>query len=322
MMNKTTDYANNLSNKEHYYKSDHSVMEHLTQQWKIVFSVLFGILSISATFANGIVIKTIHRYTILHTKSNKILAALAVTDLLASVLVAPINVAQLLNRNSDATGKIYITRTCLSTVLILAADNITAFISFDRCLHIVKLSNYEIQNKTLCIVITVCWLIPVLTSLLLPLRKDRLFVYLVNVEVWIILLIITVCYATLLIALQQYTTRDENILNDAYVKDQEQATRTVVIIITLYILMRLPLVISFFLVMTNRHNLSFNTKFYAFANFLCVSNSGVNPLIYCYRTSSLWKHVKKLFQLESSHVSSQIVTHSENFSLNSLSKAV
>lgn len=282
-----------ISNIYHDVHSGHSILEHLDEDWKILFSALYALISIFGSIANFVVLWTLYKFHVLHTKSNKLLAALALTDLLTAMIVAPMIVVQLQNNNSSVLNRIYQTRTFLSTVLLLASDYITAFISFDRCLHIIKLTEYNMENKTLYFVLTLCWLFPVLTSLLIPAGLGQLFVYVVNGEVLVILLILALFYTTLLITLHRYTSQNESILNDSYIRDQTRTAKTIVIIVTLYIFMRVPILVSFFVIMVHPHNLDFNTEFYIICYMLCISNSLMNPVIYGYRT--LREYIRKLY---------------------------
>lgn len=279
-----TDFPYNISTLDHTFNSGHSVMEHLNPEWKIIFSTLFGCIGVLAIVTNAIIIKTIHCYNELHTQSNKLLASLAITDLLTGLIVAPVNILQLLNTNKELVTKIYTIRIFVSTMLVLTSDNITAFISFDRCLHITKLMRYDIRNKTFYQALAFCWLIPLATCIVLPLQLHKAFLYLVNGQVWTIFVLLIMFYVTLLYYLQKYIRGDEIIETDIYIKDQKSATLTVIVIVTLYIAMRVPALVSFCFVMSNKHSLAFRTQFYSVANFICISNSFVNPLVYGCRT--------------------------------------
>lgn len=250
-----TDFPYNIT-LDHTFNSSHSVMEHLNPEWKIIFSTLFGCIGVLAIVTNAIIIKTIHCYNELHTQSNKLLASLAITDLLTGLIVAPVNILQLLNTNKELVTKIYTIRIFVSTMLVLTSDNITAFISFDRCLHITKLMRYDIRNKTFYQVLAFCWLI-LATCIVLPLQLHKAFLYLVNGQVWTIFVLLIMFYVTLLYYLQKYIRGDEIIETDIYIKDQKSATLTVIVIVTLYIAMRVPALISFCFVMSNKHSLAF-----------------------------------------------------------------
>lgn len=288
-----TDNGSIISPTEHYFISGHSVTEHLEPSWKTTFSILFGVISFFATISNIVVLKTLHQFQELQTKSNQILAALAVTDMVSGMVLGPINVFQFLNKDPRFVIYIYNIRTFLSTILVLTSDNIAAFISLDRCFHIRKFQDFTMKSRTMYMVLTLCWVIPIATLSVLLIDGPTLLVYLVNVEVAITLLILITFYATLIFALHRFSARNESLKNDSYLRNQANATKTVIVIITLYILMKLPVLVSFLFVVTDRYSLAFRAKFYTIANFICISNSFVNPLVYGYRT--LRTDIKKMF---------------------------
>ena len=282
-------------NSERFYKSDHSIMEHLPNEWKIMLSILFLFVAVVSTFANAVVLRTLMKHTELHTKSNVLLAFLFLSDFCNGSIVAPLNAAQILNENGDILVPLFISRVCLSTIFSLASDYLAAFISVDRCLHILNLYNYELKKRTVSIALLLCWLCPMGSSLLCLFRYHEVFVYVINIEVWSLLLVILLFYSILIVTLRQYTVRRVSILDDNYQRNQREATHTVVIIVALYVLMRLPVMVSFLVTSNSHHSNMFKTKLYAVANLVSLSNSALNPVLYGYRTSFLREHLEMMW---------------------------
>ncbi|KAM9059941.1 5-hydroxytryptamine receptor 1B [Megaptera novaeangliae] len=59
--------------------------------WKVVLVMLLALFTLATTLSNAFVIATVYRTRKLHTPANYLIASLAVTDLLVSILVMPIS---------------------------------------------------------------------------------------------------------------------------------------------------------------------------------------------------------------------------------------
>ncbi|XP_020855869.1 5-hydroxytryptamine receptor 1B [Phascolarctos cinereus] len=59
--------------------------------WKVVLATLLALITLATTLSNAFVIATVSRTRKLHTPANYLIASLAVTDLLVSILVMPIS---------------------------------------------------------------------------------------------------------------------------------------------------------------------------------------------------------------------------------------
>uniref|UniRef100_A0A8C5L2G0 5-hydroxytryptamine receptor 1B n=1 Tax=Jaculus jaculus TaxID=51337 RepID=A0A8C5L2G0_JACJA len=59
--------------------------------WKVLLVALLALITLATTLSNAFVIATVHRTRKLHTPANYLIASLAVTDLLVSILVMPIS---------------------------------------------------------------------------------------------------------------------------------------------------------------------------------------------------------------------------------------
>lgn len=63
----------------------------LTLPWKALLILLLALITLATTLSNAFVIATVYRTRKLHTPANYLIASLAVTDLLVSILVMPIS---------------------------------------------------------------------------------------------------------------------------------------------------------------------------------------------------------------------------------------
>uniref|UniRef100_A0A8C7E3C1 5-hydroxytryptamine receptor 1B n=3 Tax=Elapidae TaxID=8602 RepID=A0A8C7E3C1_NAJNA len=59
--------------------------------WKVVLTIILALITLATILSNGFVIATVYQSRKLHTPANYLIASLAVTDLLVSLLVMPIS---------------------------------------------------------------------------------------------------------------------------------------------------------------------------------------------------------------------------------------
>ncbi|XP_010616134.1 5-hydroxytryptamine receptor 1B, partial [Fukomys damarensis] len=83
--NLTSAAPNNCSAPSHIYQDS------IALPWKVLLAVLLALITLATTLSNAFVIATVYRTRKLHTPANYLIASLAVTDLLVSILVMPIS---------------------------------------------------------------------------------------------------------------------------------------------------------------------------------------------------------------------------------------
>ena len=250
--------------------------------------ILFAFTSFMTIFLNGVVLITLYKYAVLHTNSNKILASLATTDFLTGA-IAPIYTILIFDRQL-IYGNAEHLLVALSHGLILVSALTMAFISIDRYMHITKLTNYQLQDRTSYVGILVCWAIPGVTTAVGRIFNeigDILF----TIEMTFAFLVIVGFYTDLIRAVHKYTREHSHELNDNYVKNERRGAHTIIIIATCFILMNFMIVFGPFLTYTIDRNIT--KPLFHFAFFLCISNSVVNPLVYSFRTQVLKEHILK-----------------------------
>ncbi|XP_036270892.1 5-hydroxytryptamine receptor 1B [Pipistrellus kuhlii] len=82
--------SHNCSSSEEDYVYQDSV----ALPWKVLLVLLLALITLATTFSNAFVIATVYRTRKLHTPANYLIASLAVTDLLVSILVMPVSTLQ------------------------------------------------------------------------------------------------------------------------------------------------------------------------------------------------------------------------------------
>ena len=264
--------------------------------WSNVLGGLMCVITATASVENFIVLLVLQRFKTLHTASNKILASLAMSDFLTGAILAPLHAAQYLNKDILMNCTMEDVRRYISTVLIGASTFNLGLISCDRCLHLIKLQDYKLEKKVLYPAIAFCWVVPILLPFLRKIGKTE-HVYSVTLITigTIILTIIVVSYLGVIISLKAYAKRYSKRMRQTAILNEKRAGNTVVIIITLYIIMIVPVFLHFGLKSTKSFDKYFLAKSYNIGMILAIANSSINPMVYCYRTRPLRNCVHKLF---------------------------
>ena len=81
-----------LTNLSHNCSADGYIyQDSIALPWKVLLVALLALITLATTLSNAFVIATVYRTRKLHTPANYLIASLAVTDLLVSILVMPIS---------------------------------------------------------------------------------------------------------------------------------------------------------------------------------------------------------------------------------------
>ncbi|XP_058163047.1 5-hydroxytryptamine receptor 1B [Dasypus novemcinctus] len=83
--NLSTAPSDNCSAEDYIYQDS------IALPWKVLLIILLALITLATTLSNAFVITTVYRTRKLHTPANYLIASLAVTDLLVSILVMPIS---------------------------------------------------------------------------------------------------------------------------------------------------------------------------------------------------------------------------------------
>ncbi|XP_045861698.1 5-hydroxytryptamine receptor 1B [Meles meles] len=82
----------NLSSAPHNCSAEGYIyQDSIALPWKVLLVMLLALITLATTLSNAFVIATVYRTRKLHTPANYLIASLAVTDLLVSILVMPIS---------------------------------------------------------------------------------------------------------------------------------------------------------------------------------------------------------------------------------------
>ena len=133
-----------------------------------IFGLIFIVLSILAIVENDFILFFIWKPDRKIPFSIKILSSLAVSDLLAGMVLPPVTSWQVLNHislnncNADCVQRYF-------TVLLVGSSALTLLlVAFNRYISLTTLTNYNryMSNRKLIVLITFAWLVPALTPIL------------------------------------------------------------------------------------------------------------------------------------------------------------
>ena len=264
------------------------------ETFRMVLGFGLGISSLMSILENAIVCVVLLKYRILRTPSNAILLSLAFANFCVGFLVAPLYSLEWLNLIPHPHSEIVITaRESLIRVFFGISTLTMAFISYDRYLHIRNLKNYKMNRRLLYGGLTLCWLAPIaISSLYLPnvhFKKSMIYVEVISTAFSVLTLAaIIVPYGGVLLVLRRQTSAASSghITKMLSTENQRKASRTVAIIVTVYLVMNGPAIINEVLLYSYHLDMV--------CAFLVMANSSVNPIIYFYQTPSLKKHAMML----------------------------
>ena len=267
--------------------------------WKWTFGVINTINSLTATIANSLAFYIMLSSQDMQTLSNRILISLIITDLIAGVSVAPLHAAQLLVTSVSLNCTVEQVRRSLAAVLVGASALTVATISYDRYLHLTKLNNYYkyMTKQKVTGFLILAWLVPgSLPIIRMRLNTEKAYVSIFTTLMLSIFVVLIVFYALTLSSLRERAAWRQK---SAQIERQQMRTvKTVITIITCYVVMGLPITIPIILMHVNIPQTTMNTVYVSTLT-LNMLNSTANPIIYYYRNRSIRKSARKLFGLDS-----------------------
>lgn len=291
----------NITNEETNLRSELECnnINILSDSWKMGFwltNSIFGFLSI---FLNSIVIIAVQKGRALRKNSNRLLYALAITDITFGILAFLTIPAMLFIPNLQNSLLYYEARRCCMAVLILVSGNLTALISVDRYINMMRLSMYRTSRRTINAGIIWCWLLPVVLIILMKLIKDKYRLLIISIQVFMNVGTIVTCYVLILNKMKRNTISVEQfgVLNRVYSLNEKHTSHTIITLISLFICQQLPLVAS--LLLTSIFGVKLElAKLSVIAYGFSLSNSITNPILYSYRTKGIRADVVRLLELK------------------------
>lgn len=292
--------------------------------WRITFGVIMVLIFLIATVENAIVLFVLYRYHALHTISNKILSGLALSNLLTGLILAPLYIAQLFSEDVMLNCTVDLSRRYISAVLLGASSFTLALIAFDRRRHLQSLHGYRMKKKRFYLLISTCWLVPIIIpAFRLVDEDDQAYGIVVIIFNLLMAVVIVAFYVSLLFALKNYRKMESShVRMPDHVAFEWRAGKVVIMIIVLSLIMLLPVLIYCTMDVSQRINDTTLAETYIITMSLGMLNAVVNPLIYCYRIPILKTHIQRCLRFNSTQDYSVTRRNIHRFSMANVTQVV
>lgn len=250
--------------------------------------------SVVGTIGNSLVIATVYTNKSLQIIPNFWLASMAVADLMVTALGQPLLIAfwglhvnRECNEPVSETFRIVGNMSCSASVLHLC------FISIDRCLVIVR----PVQSKAIRtlkrfkIALLIAWIVPVIYGVLRMSVIKKATSYFTVVAAAICYLTIICCYTLIIFKVWNRDVVHSHARQSASQLVERRVTVTVAIVVIVFTICWIPL-----MYLRSAYAQSNVGVAYNWARTLALSNSAMNPWIYCLHMEAFLTNYKRLLK--------------------------
>lgn len=250
--------------------------------------------SVVGTIGNSLVIATVYTNKSLQIIPNFWLASMAVADLMVTALGQPLLIAfwglhvnRECNEPVSETFRIVGNMSCSASVLHLC------FISIDRCLVIVR----PVQSKAIRtlkrfkIALLIAWIVPVIYGVLRMSVIKKATSYFTVIAAAICYLTIICCYTLIIFKVWNRDVVHSHARQSASQLVERRVTVTVAIVVIVFTICWIPL-----MYLRSAYAQSNVGVAYNWARTLALSNSAMNPWIYCLRMEAFLTNYKRLLK--------------------------
>ena len=250
--------------------------------------------SVVGTIGNSLVIATVYTNKSLQIIPNFWLASMAVADLMVTALGQPLLIAfwglhvnRECNEPVSETFRVVGNMSCSASVLHLC------FISIDRCLLIVR----PVQSKAIRtlkrfkLALLIAWIVPVIYGVLRMSVIKKATSYFTVVAAAICYLTIICCYTLIIFKVWNRDVVHSHARQSASQLVERRVTVTVAIVVIVFTICWIPL-----MYLRSAYAQSNVGVAYNWARTLALSNSAMNPWIYCLRMEAFLTNYKRLLK--------------------------
>lgn len=250
--------------------------------------------SVVGTIGNSLVIATVYTNKSLQIIPNFWLASMAVADLMVTALGQPLLIAfwglhvnRECNEPVSETFRVVGNMSCSASVLHLC------FISIDRCLVIVR----PVQSKAIRtlkrfkLALLIAWIFPVIYGVLRMSVIKKATSYFTVVAAAICYLTIICCYTLIIFKVWNRDVVHSHARQSASQLVERRVTVTVAIVVIVFTICWIPL-----MYLRSAYAQSNVGVAYNWARTLALSNSAMNPWIYCLRMEAFLTNYKRLLK--------------------------
>ena len=250
--------------------------------------------SVVGTIGNSLVIATVYTNKSLQIIPNFWLASMAVADLMVTALGQPLLIAfwglhvnRECNEPVSETFRIVGNMSCSASVLHLC------FISIDRCLLIVR----PVQSKAIRtlkrfkLALLIAWIVPVIYGVLRMSVIKKATSYFTVIAAAICYLTIICCYTLIIFKVWNRDVVHSHARQSASQLVERRVTVTVAIVVIVFTICWIPL-----MYLRSAYAQSNVGVAYNWARTLALSNSAMNPWIYCLHMEAFLTNYKRLLK--------------------------
>ena len=250
--------------------------------------------SVVGTIGNSLVIATVYTNKSLQIIPNFWLASMAVADLMVTALGQPLLIAfwglhvnRECNEPVSETFRVVGNMSCSASVLHLC------FISIDRCLVIVR----PVQSKAIRtlkrfkLALLIAWIVPVIYGVLRMSVIKKATSYFTVIAAAICYLTIICCYTLIIFKVWNRDVVHSHARQSASQLVERRVTVTVAIVVIVFTICWIPL-----MYLRSAYAQSNVGVAYNWARTLALSNSAMNPWIYCLRMEAFLTNYKRLLK--------------------------
>lgn len=250
--------------------------------------------SVVGTIGNSLVIATVYTNKSLQIIPNFWLASMAVADLMVTALGQPLLIAfwglhvnRECNEPVSETFRVVGNMSCSASVLHLC------FISIDRCLVIVR----PVQSKAIRtlkrfkLALLIAWIVPVIYGVLRMSVIKKATSYFTVVAAASCYLTIICCYTLIIFRVWNRDVVHSHARQSASQLVERRVTVTVAIVVIVFTICWIPL-----MYLRSAYAQSNVGVAYNWARTLALSNSAMNPWIYCLRMEAFLTNYKRLLK--------------------------
>lgn len=250
--------------------------------------------SVVGTIGNSLVIATVYTNKSLQIIPNFWLASMAVADLMVTALGQPLLIAfwglhvnRECNEPVSETFRVVGNMSCSASVLHLC------FISIDRCLVIVR----PVQSKAIRtlkrfkLALLIAWIVPVIYGVLRMSVIKKATSYFTVIAAAICYLTIICCYTLIIFKVWNRDVVHSHARQSASQLVERRVTVTVAIVVIVFTICWIPL-----MYLRSAYAQSNVGVAYNWARTLALSNSAMNPWIYCLHMEAFLTNYKRLLK--------------------------
>ena len=285
---------------------------YLSDECRAIFGAINIAVILIAFTGNLVALVVILKTKYFRNLSTCFLASLMMTDLLVGIIVAPMNVAQLVSEQFRNNCMLNNARRYLLAFLVGASVSSIVLISYDRYLRLTKAQNYAqfLSKRKVTALIAIAWVPNAVGPMIIILGKKDWIQYGISfVHVSLCLVLMVACYTCIIKTVNKKvkeiaTSQAQDRIQQRRINNDIRAAKIIMIIIVCFVVTIIPSATYLCIVgitgfLTNGipgFKEASMEVYYTAVMTLAMANSGINPLIYYLRNPKFKESLRKGFE--------------------------